>query len=168
MYDKGKILIHIFENQSSLSTLSNSTLLVLLYHSAMSFGISGVALVTGAGKSLLLRGFCSSNERLDFLQDCCLGSGIGRDAAIAFAAEGAIAVAFADINLAAAQQSADQSVEHATNPAYYPLAIEVDVTDLESVERMVAQVVDTFKRIDYSVNSAGVRRLFILQIHCLT
>ncbi|KAJ5649891.1 3-oxoacyl-reductase [Penicillium longicatenatum] len=98
----------------------------------MSFGISGVALVTGAG------------------------SGIGRDAAIAFAAEGAIAVAFADINLEAAQQSADQSVEFATNPAYYPLAIEVDVTDLESVEHMVAQVVETFKRIDYSVNSAGI------------
>ncbi|CAG8910254.1 unnamed protein product [Penicillium egyptiacum] len=98
----------------------------------MSFGISGVALVTGAG------------------------SGIGRDAAISFAAEGAIAVAFADIDLAAAQQSADKSVEYATNPAYCPLAIEVDVTDLESVERMVAQVVEIFKRIDYSVNSAGI------------
>ncbi|CAI7574686.1 unnamed protein product [Penicillium discolor] len=98
----------------------------------MTLGITGVALVTGAG------------------------SGIGRDTAISFAAEGAIGVAFADLDLAAAQRSAECSVDFATNPAYYPLAIEVDVTDLESVEQMVAQVVETFKRIDYCVNSAGV------------
>lgn len=65
-------------------------------------------------------------------------------------------MAFADIDLAAAQQSADRSVDYATNQAYYPLAIEVDVTDLKSVERMVARVMETFKRIDYCVNSAGV------------
>ncbi|KAJ5992761.1 3-oxoacyl-reductase [Penicillium sp. IBT 35674x] len=102
----------------------------------------------------------SSDVIRDFW-DCALvtgaGTGIGRDAAIAFAAEGAIAVAFVDINLAAAKQSADQSVEYAPNPAYCPLAVEVDVTDLEGVEHMVAQVVETFKRIGYSVNSAGIK-----------
>jgi len=53
MYDKGRILVHLFEIQrNSIFTLCNTALLVLLYFSAMSFGISGVALVTGAGESL--------------------------------------------------------------------------------------------------------------------
>ncbi|CRG92460.1 hypothetical protein PISL3812_09520 [Talaromyces islandicus] len=99
---------------------------------SMAFGISGVALVTGAG------------------------SGIGRDVAFAFAAEGATGVVFTDVNLEAAQRSADQSVDFAINPAYYPLALAVDVTDITSVQRMVTQAVDTFKQINYCVNSAGV------------
>ncbi|OOF97087.1 hypothetical protein ASPCADRAFT_514125 [Aspergillus carbonarius ITEM 5010] len=98
----------------------------------MTLGITGVALVTGAG------------------------SGLGRDVGIAFAAEGAIGVIFADVSLTAAQESADRSAGYATNPAYYPLAIAVDVTDLSSVRQMVAKAVETFKRIDYCVNSAGV------------
>lgn len=117
----------------------------------MTLGITGVALVTGAGGSL----HATIGDQ-KFLTRISIGSGIGRDAAISFAAEGAIGVAFADLDLAAAQRSADRSVDFATNPAYYPLAIEVDVTNLESVEQMVAQVVETFKRIDYCVNSAGV------------
>ncbi|KAK3292861.1 uncharacterized protein B0H64DRAFT_402967 [Chaetomium fimeti] len=92
----------------------------------------GVALVTGAG------------------------SGIGRDCAIAFASEGARGVAFADIDLGAAQAAADESRAQATNPAYRAVAVQVDVSSEESVQRMVDLVRDEFDRIDYSVNSAGI------------
>ena len=84
---------------------------------------------------------------------------------IAFAAEGAIGVIFADVSLTAAQESADRSAGYATNPAYYPLAIAVDVTDLSSVRQMVAKAVETFKRIDYCVNSAGVRSFRLTDMH---
>lgn len=45
-------------------------------------------------------------------------------------------VAFADLDLANAQRSAYCSVDFATNPAYYPLAIHVNVTDWASVEQI--------------------------------
>ncbi|RDW79385.1 short-chain dehydrogenase [Coleophoma cylindrospora] len=92
----------------------------------------GVALVTGAG------------------------SGIGRDCAIAFAVEGASAVAFADINLNTAQKAADEAKAKANNPNLRTLAIQVDVSNERSVELMVQKVQDEFGRIDYSVNSAGI------------
>lgn len=84
------------------------------------------------------------------------GSGIGRDCAIAFAAEGARGVAFADIDLPTAMAAADESRAKATNPAYRPIAVQVDVSSEESVHRMVDIVREEFGRIDYSVNSAGV------------
>ncbi|KAL9123284.1 MAG: hypothetical protein Q9187_000156 [Circinaria calcarea] len=98
----------------------------------MSLIINGIALVTGAG------------------------SGIGRDCALAYAAEGAQGVVFADLNLESAQAAASSSIAFATNPQYSALALRVDVADLKSVEEMVAKAVATFGRIDYSVNSAGV------------
>lgn len=85
-----------------------------------------------------------------------IGSGIGLDCAIALAAAGARNVAFADINLTAAQNAAYGSNAKATNPAYRAIAVQVDVSSEESVQNMVEKVRDEFGRIDYSVNSAGV------------
>lgn len=76
---------------------------------------------------------------------------------MAYAAEGARGVVFADLNMSAAQAAADSSKTMATNPEYRAMAIWVDVSDPESVSTMVRQTVAGFGTIDYSVNSAGVR-----------
>ncbi|KAL2867460.1 SDR family NAD(P)-dependent oxidoreductase [Aspergillus lucknowensis] len=94
--------------------------------------LEGVALVTGAG------------------------SGIGRECAISFAAEGSRGVVFADIDLAAAQAAAEESKAKARHSEYRAVAIRVDVSSEESVERMVERACEEFGRIDYSVNSAGI------------
>ena len=39
------------------------------------------------------------------------------------------------------------------------MAVKVDITDEASVQSMVATVLKEFYRIDYSINSAGVRYL---------
>jgi len=98
----------------------------------MALNIDGVAVVTGAG------------------------SGIGRECALAYAAEGARAVVVADLNYDAAAKAARDSETIAINPDYKSLAIAVDVSDMGSVNNMVKSAVDTFGRIDYNVNSAGV------------
>ena len=70
-------------------------------------------------------------------------SGIGRAAALRFAAEGA-RVAVVDRDGEAAEAvGAD-------------LALQVDVTDRSAVERMVAEVRDAFGRIDVYFNNAGI------------
>lgn len=94
--------------------------------------IDGFALVTGAG------------------------SGIGRDCAFAYSAEGAAGVAFADIDEVAAQAAAKESEAFAANPAYRTIYIRVDVSDEGSVNEMVKRTVEAFGRVDYGVNSAGV------------
>ncbi|KAI9931400.1 hypothetical protein ASPWEDRAFT_25723 [Aspergillus wentii DTO 134E9] len=96
------------------------------------FELSGIALVTGAA------------------------SGIGRECALAFAAEGAAGVVFADLNLAAAEEAAEHSKTVAKHEAYRALAVSVDVTDRSQVDQMVEQTIATFGRVDYSVNAAGI------------
>ena len=86
------------------------------------------------------------------------GSGIGLETALLFAERGARAVAFADKNADAAREAAEKSRKLAICSAYQALAIEVDVADHESVRRMIAKTVEEFVKIDYAVNSAGVRR----------
>lgn len=95
--------------------------------------LDGIAIVTGAG------------------------SGIGRECALGFAFVGAAGVVFADKNLSAAQEAAKNSRTVAKNGSYHPLAIQVDVTDRQSVEEMLSQTVAKFGRVDYCVNAAGVR-----------
>ncbi len=92
--------------------------------------------------------------------NCQAASGIGRETGFTFAAAGARAVVFADINEAGAHEAAAQSKALATNSQYTALAVTVDVADATSVQNMVDTTVRALGRIDYSVNSAGER------IHC--
>ena len=63
---------------------------------------------------------------------------------------------FADLNEAAAEAAVQESRQYATNPTYGAIAVQVDVSDPDSVDRLVLRTVAEFGRIDYSVNSAGV------------
>ena len=98
----------------------------------MALLIDGVAVVTGAG------------------------SGIGRECALAYAAEGARGVVLADRNYDTALEAAHESELIATHQTYKAVAVAVDVSDGASVDEMVKAAVRAFGRIDYSVNSAGV------------
>lgn len=75
---------------------------------------------------------------------------------MAFAAQGAAGVVFADLDLPKVQKIAEKSSEMATNPSYRTLPISVDVTDLTQVQDMVSQTLALFGKVDYNVNCAGV------------
>jgi NAD(P)-dependent dehydrogenase (short-subunit alcohol dehydrogenase family) len=78
------------------------------------------------------------------------GGGIGREAARLFAAEGArVAIAERDMEAAhAAVDSINTSGGRAT-------AIEIDVTQDESVQRAIAKAVEAYGRLDILYNNAG-------------
>lgn len=95
-------------------------------------GVNGVALITGAA------------------------SGIGREAALAFAEAGASGIIFADLDEGGARDSAEQSKRLASHSKYCYLVVHVDITDAESVQAMVDGAVKEFGRIDYSVHCAGM------------
>ena len=82
------------------------------------------------------------------------GSGIGRAASLAFAAEGA-AIAAADLRLESAQATAS-AVEELGRTA---VALQVDVTQPDSVRAMVEQAVAGLGSLDVLINSAGVREI---------
>src|SRR6516165_1615275 len=81
------------------------------------------------------------------------GAGIGRATALAVAEAGAT-VAAADIDLAAAQRTADQIASNTRRA----LAIEADCGDVASIDAMVARTVAELGRLDVIVNNAGVTR----------
>lgn len=60
------------------------------------------------------------------------------------------------MNYEDAQQVAETSRGYATNPNYRPLAIKVDILDVDSIQSMVDAAVKEFGRIDYLVTAAGV------------
>lgn len=78
---------------------------------------------------------------------------IGRAAAELFAAEGA-KVVVADYDKAAAERAADQARRSGGDV----IAIQVDVADKASVERMAEEAVAKFGTIDILVNNAGITR----------
>ena len=82
------------------------------------------------------------------------GSGIGRAASLAFAEEGA-AIAAADLRLEAAQATAS-AIEECGRKA---VALQVDVTQPDSVRTMVEQAVAGLGSLDVLINSAGVREI---------
>lgn len=79
---------------------------------------------------------------------------------MAFAREGAAGVAIADLNIEAAEESANLAKSAATNPAFKVSFFHIDVVDEESVDKGTKQVVDLFGRIDYLLVAAGVSRQF--------
>ena len=87
------------------------------------------------------------------------GSGIGRGISLAFARE-KTDVCIVDSNLAKAQDTA-REVERIGRKA---LAIQVDVTNISDLHRMVPLTIDHFGKIDILVNNAGILlRLPILE-----
>ena len=82
------------------------------------------------------------------------GGGIGRAASLAFAEEGA-AIAAADLRLEAAQATAS-AVEELGRTA---VALQVDVTQPDSVRAMVERAVAGLGSLDVLINSAGVREI---------
>ena len=82
------------------------------------------------------------------------GSGIGRAASLAFATEGA-AIAAVDLRLEAAQATA-RAVEDLGRTA---VALQVDVTQPDSVRAMVEKAVAGLGSLDVLINSAGVREI---------
>jgi 3-oxoacyl-[acyl-carrier protein] reductase len=85
------------------------------------------------------------------------GSGIGRAAAVTFAAEGACVVV-ADMNLASAKETTDQIVSGGGSA----IPFEVDVTDAQKVDAMLQQAVDRFGRLDVLFNNAGLPQAYTL------
>ena len=79
------------------------------------------------------------------------GSGIGRAAALAFAREGA-SVAVADITEAAGNETV-ALIEAAGGVARF---FKVNVTKAAEVENLVKQIVETWGRLDITLNNAGV------------
>ncbi|MEX2653977.1 MAG: glucose 1-dehydrogenase [Acidimicrobiia bacterium] len=77
------------------------------------------------------------------------GSGIGRETALLFAAEGA-RVVIVDLNLASAQETAGMIAGTET------LVVEADVSRAEDAERMVAEAESEFGRLDVLFNNAGI------------
>ncbi len=82
------------------------------------------------------------------------GSGIGRAASLAFAEEGA-AIAAADLRLESAQATAG-AVEELGRMA---VALQVDVTQPDSVRALVEQAAVGLGSLDVLINSAGVREI---------
>lgn len=81
------------------------------------------------------------------------GSGIGRGVAEAVAQAGA-RVAAADIDLVGATDTSEL-----LGGAERCMAVELDVTDAESIQSAVDQVVESWGRVDGWVNSAGVIKM---------
>ncbi len=79
-------------------------------------------------------------------------AGIGLATAQAFAEAGA-AVALADVD----EESVRKAVDALTAAGHKAIAIPCDVASDEEVEKMVAQVVEAFGRLDAAFNNAGVQ-----------
>ena len=78
------------------------------------------------------------------------GKGIGRDAALAIAAEGATVV-----TVARTQSDLDKTVKMIEDAGGTAISLSRDLTDGEQVADMVKTVVDKYGRIDILVNNAG-------------
>ena len=78
------------------------------------------------------------------------GKGIGREAALAVASEGATVVA-----VARTQADLDETVRLIEEAGGSAIALSRDLTDAAQVQSMVDEVVARFGRIDILVNNAG-------------
>lgn len=80
-------------------------------------------------------------------------SGIGKASALVAAREGG-SVTVADLQLAGAQETADSIIQSGGKA----VAVQVDVTDEDQVEAMVAAAEDAFGDLDCAFNNAGIAR----------
>ncbi len=80
------------------------------------------------------------------------GSGLGRGIALRFAEAGAAVV----INYRSSEAGAMEVVSQITAAGGRAAAIQADVSQRADVERMVAQTIERFGRIDVLVNNAGI------------
>ena len=65
-------------------------------------------------------------------------------------------MAFADIDIEAAQKAVDESKKHASNPEYQSIAIQIDISKKDDCDEMVNTIIENFGRLDYAANCAGV------------
>jgi NAD(P)-dependent dehydrogenase (short-subunit alcohol dehydrogenase family) len=79
------------------------------------------------------------------------GSGIGRQTVLRFAEEGA-RVAVADVDVEGGEETVRLVEDAGGEAAFY----ELDVTDEEAVESVIAAVVDDFGGLDFAHNNAGI------------
>ncbi|KKP03448.1 cupin domain-containing protein [Trichoderma harzianum] len=84
------------------------------------------------------------------------GSGIGRACALGLTKDGAKGIVIADMNLEAASRVAAECRDIATATNFRAEPLKVDVSQEESVARATKCMVETFERIDYCINCAGI------------
>lgn len=80
--------------------------------------------------------------------------GIGRAIAISLAKSGAKVV----VNFAGNAKAAQEVLSEITNLGGEAIAVQADVSSLESVEHMIQEIINTYGRIDVLVNNAGITR----------
>jgi NAD(P)-dependent dehydrogenase (short-subunit alcohol dehydrogenase family) len=90
------------------------------------------------------------------LANTYLGSGIGRACALGLAKDGAAAILIADMNVEAAGRVVAECKAVATATNFRAEAIQIDISQEESVAKATSYMVETFERIDYCINCAGV------------
>ncbi|KAK2616019.1 hypothetical protein N8I77_002738 [Diaporthe amygdali] len=109
--------------------MSNSSLSIT---PKSALGVPGYALVTGGA------------------------SGIGRAIVLLLAREACAGIAVADINTDALESVRKELVVIATDKGFKCITVNVDVRDESSVTNLIKTTVETFGRIDYAVNCAGI------------
>lgn len=82
------------------------------------------------------------------------GRGIGREIALALAADGATVI----VNYNGSKEAADETVSQITADGGAAEAVQCNVSDFAASEAFVKQVLEKYKKVDILVNNAGVTR----------
>lgn len=82
------------------------------------------------------------------------GRGIGREIALALAADGAVVI----VNYNGSKEAADKTVSQITADGGTAEAVQCNVSDFAASEAFVKQVLEKYKKVDILVNNAGVTR----------
>jgi hypothetical protein len=89
-----------------------------------------------------------------------IGSGIGKACALLLAKEGASGILLADIDLSLAANVAAECTALAINDRFHSEAFQVNITIESAVQNLFHRMTESFGRIDYCIDSAGVSRPF--------